>query len=72
MGVSPRNAKSNMTERKIYEILGVRLFRKAVMAFERLRHKKDGGTNSNYHPKNDEYYGVIFGDKIGYEDGKVC
>ncbi len=52
MGVSPRNAKSNMTERKIYEILGVRLFRKAVMAFERLRHKKDGGTNSNYHPKN--------------------
>ncbi len=52
MGVSPRNAKSNMTERKIYEILGVRLFRKVVMAFERLRHKKDGGTNSNYHPKN--------------------
>ena len=26
--------------------------------------------NSNHHPKNDEYYGVIFGDKIGYEDGK--
>lgn len=26
--------------------------------------------NSNHHPKNDEYYGVIFGDKIGYEDGE--
>ena len=23
-----------------------------------------------HHPKNNEYYGVIFGDKIGYEDGK--
>ena len=27
--------------------------------------------NSEYHEKNEEYYGVIFGDKIGYEDGKV-
>ena len=26
--------------------------------------------NSNHHPKNDEYYGIIFGDKIGYEDGE--
>lgn len=26
--------------------------------------------NSNLHPKNAEYYGVIFGDKIGYEDGE--
>ena len=28
--------------------------------------------NSTHHPKNDEYYyyGVIFGDKIGYEDGE--
>ena len=26
--------------------------------------------NSNYHPKNDEYYGIIFGNKIGYEDGE--
>ena len=27
--------------------------------------------NSHHRPKNDEYYGVIFGDKIGYEDGKL-
>ena len=27
--------------------------------------------NSNHHPKNDEYYGIIFGNKIGYEDGKI-
>ena len=26
--------------------------------------------NSNHYPKNDEYYGVVFGDKIGYEDGE--
>lgn len=25
--------------------------------------------NSKHHEKNEEYYGVIFGDKIGYEDG---
>ena len=25
--------------------------------------------NSPYHSKNAEYYGVIFGGKIGYEDG---
>lgn len=27
--------------------------------------------NSPRHEKGDEYYGVIFGDKIGYEDGLV-
>ena len=26
--------------------------------------------NSSHHPKNAKYYGVIFGDKIGYEDGE--
>lgn len=27
--------------------------------------------NSDRHPKNEEFYGVIFGDNIGYEDGLV-
>lgn len=27
--------------------------------------------NSNYHAKNEEYIGVVFGSKIGYEDGLV-
>lgn len=27
--------------------------------------------NSNHHEKGEEYYGVIFGDKIGWEDGKI-
>ena len=27
--------------------------------------------NSPHHFKNSEYYGVIFGNKIGYEDGLV-
>lgn len=25
--------------------------------------------NSKYHKKNAEYYGVVFGNKIGYENG---
>ena len=27
--------------------------------------------NSIHHSKNDEYYGVVFGNKIGYEDGLI-
>ena len=27
--------------------------------------------NSPYHDKNEEYYGVVFGKKIGWEDGAV-
>ena len=27
--------------------------------------------NSIHHLKNDEYRGVIFGDKLGYEDGSI-
>lgn len=27
--------------------------------------------NSIHHDKNEECYGVVFGDKIGWEDGKV-
>lgn len=27
--------------------------------------------NSYYHEPNAEYYGVIFENKIGYEDGKI-
>lgn len=27
--------------------------------------------NSKSHEQNAEYYGVVFGNKIGYEDGKI-
>lgn len=27
--------------------------------------------NSSFHNKNDEYYGVVFGDMIGYKDGLI-
>lgn len=27
--------------------------------------------NSYYHEPNEEYYGVVFENKIGYEDGKI-
>lgn len=46
--------KNNIAEMRLYEILGVKLFRKVVLLFERIRHFKDGGHNENYHPRNTE------------------
>lgn len=36
-------------EQKIYSMLGVPHFRKAVLALEKLLHRKDNGRNVNYH-----------------------
>ena len=36
-------------EAKIYEIFGVKIFRKCVFALEKWIHRKDKGTNINYH-----------------------
>lgn len=36
-------------EEKFYCILGVRYFRKAVLALEKILHRKDNGYNVNYH-----------------------
>lgn len=38
-----------MVEAKIYEICGVKLFRKCVFALEKWIHRRDKGTNINYH-----------------------
>lgn len=39
-------------ESKIYEFLGIKLFKKAVFKLEKIIHKKDGKKNINYHIKN--------------------
>ena len=41
--------KKYKNEMKIYEILGVRLFRKLIMCVEKVRHYKDDSRNINYH-----------------------
>lgn len=43
--------KLNKIELHTYEILGVKLFRRAILLFERIKHHKDGGQNENYHIK---------------------
>lgn len=40
------------TEKRVYEFLGIRVFRRFVMQFEKLRHRKDKLHNINYHPGN--------------------
>lgn len=44
--------KLNRIELRVYELLGIRLFRKAILVFEKIRHLRDGDRNENYHPKN--------------------
>lgn len=43
--------KLNKIELRTYELLGVKLFRRAILLFERIKHHKDGGQNENYHLK---------------------
>ncbi|MDO5132063.1 MAG: hypothetical protein Q4D81_03650 [Eubacteriales bacterium] len=38
-----------LAEMRVYRFLGVRLFQRAVFVLERVRHRKDGGKNRNYH-----------------------
>lgn len=37
-------------ETTIYEVLGIKFFKKVILLFERIKHAKDGGKNENYHP----------------------
>jgi hypothetical protein len=39
-------------ELRLYELLGVNLFKKAVYKLEKIIHHKDGMKNINYHPKD--------------------
>lgn len=44
--------KNHKLETKIYELLGIKLFKKAVFKLEKIIHRKDGKKNINYHIKN--------------------
>lgn len=46
------------TERKIYELLGVKRFRRLVLLLERTKHRKDRLTNKNYHLSSNNIYAV--------------
>lgn len=43
--------KAERAEMLVYKMLGVKLFRKAILLFEKIKHFKDGLSNANYHPK---------------------
>lgn len=50
---SSRNlGKMNIVEMRLYELLGIKLFRKVILLFERIKHIGDGGQNENYHPQD--------------------
>ena len=44
--------KKQKIETKIYELLGVKIFKKLVFRLEKIIHRKDKGKNINYHLKN--------------------
>ena len=41
--------KTYITERRLYEFFGIRLFRKMALGIERFRHRKSNSKNINYH-----------------------
>lgn len=45
-------SKNQKIEVKIYELLGIKLFKKVVFKLEKIIHRKDGKKNINYHIKN--------------------
>lgn len=44
-----KRSEKTTAEMRVYELLGIRLFRRLVFLVERIRHCKDGGRNENYH-----------------------
>lgn len=42
----------NKLELRVYRLLGIREFRKAILLFEKINHHKDNRKNENYHPSN--------------------
>ena len=46
--------KSQKVETKVYELLGVKQFRKAAFKLEKIVHRKDKRKNTNYHIQKNE------------------
>lgn len=49
MKTSESISKANSAETRLYEFLGIKLFKKIILLFERVRHLHDNKQNENYH-----------------------
>lgn len=63
--------KSQKIETKVYELLGVKLFRKATFKLEKIVHKKDKGKNTNYHIQKNEVNSLGEFKKYLYYNGTI-
>ena len=63
--------KSRKIEIKVYELLGVKLFRKAAFRLEKIVHRKDKGKNTNYHIQKNEVNSLGEFKKYLYYNGAI-
>lgn len=63
--------KKENIEIRIYELLGVKIFRKCAFALEKLIHIKDKGINKNYHISNDNSMNPDEFNKFLYYNGAI-
>ena len=48
----------NKFELRVYRLLGVNQFRKAILLFEKIKHRKDNRKNENYHPSSFDVFAL--------------
>lgn len=48
----------NKLELRLYRLLGVHQFRKAILWFEKIKHRKDNRKNENYHPSSFDVFAL--------------
>lgn len=63
--------RGQKVETKLYELLGIKLFRKAVFRLEKIVHRKDHGKNTNYHIQNNSINSVEEFKKYLYYNGTI-
>lgn len=63
--------KNKKIETKIYELLGIKQFRKAVFKLEKIIHRKDNGKNTNYHIQNNTISSIEEFKKYLYYNGTI-
>lgn len=67
-----KEMKSNRKiETKMYELLGIKQFRKAVFKLEKIIHRKDNGKNTNYHIQNNTISSIEEFKKYLYYNGTI-
>ena len=63
--------KSQKVETKVYELLGVKQFRKAAFKLEKIVHRKDKRKNTNYHIQKNEVDSLGEFKKYLYYNGAI-